>query len=88
MGEQIPDGAEIKEADWATLTDLFVRSEGASLPLAPEPKQARADFHILIERLYEELVASEKRGTLPLSAFKSYVRLVCRKRAQRPPSCP
>jgi hypothetical protein len=52
MHEQTDSGGIISESELAELTELFQLFEGVQAPLAPEPQQAKQQFHDMVVALY------------------------------------
>src|SRR5438132_10528027 len=81
MGENSPSDWAVSEEELATLTELFVRFEGASDPRCLPAREAEAQFNALLEQIYVEKVAP-RFSSITRSQFRSYARLQCRLRVR------
>ncbi len=64
------------------LVALFGQFEGAARPLSRACHEAEAEFTALVEQIYSQKVKPVCES-VPLSRFRSYVRLQCRRRISK-----
>jgi hypothetical protein len=72
----------VSEQELIVLCDLFRHFEGASDPLSPQCRDAESTFNSLVEKIYSEKV-KPAFDTVTLSQFRSYTRVVCRRRISK-----
>jgi len=82
MGQDPSPAPVVSRDELDRLVTLFRQFEGAGDPLSRACREAEGDFNLMVEQIYAEKVKPAYES-IPLSVFRSYVRLQCRRRISR-----
>jgi hypothetical protein len=72
----------VSEQELIALRELFRSFEGSGDPLSASCREAESAFNSLVEKIYLEKV-KPAFDTVTLSQFRSYARIICRKRISK-----